>query len=250
MGASVVILKGRGSRLQPSFYARTGSVTGDLLTLLHAPYTAWHLSYVIFGATMASELGWLRLCGTLAAFFFGTGVAAHALDEWHSRPLGTGLSDRALLTISGVGIAGAGVVTAFGVVWLSPWIVAWAAVGLLLMVGYTLEWHRLLHSDVGFAFAWGGFPVIVGYWAQAEGLAAAPLLLAAAATLLSLAQRALSTPARHVRRELHGARAVFEGDSGDETWDRVRLLATWELPLKLLGAAMVTLAASLLAMRA
>lgn len=235
---------------QPAFYARTGTLPGDLLALLHPPYTAWHLSYVIYGAALAPEFHWLRLFGTLAAFFFGTGVTAHALDEWHDRPLHTHLSDRALLALGAGGIAAASLVAILGAVLLSPWTVAWAAVGVLLMVGYTLEWHRLLHSDLGFALAWGGFPVLVGYWAQAERLAVAPLLVAIAATLLSLAQRALSTPARYVRREAPSAHVVFEGSDGGESWARERLLATWELPLKLLAAVAVTLAAGLLAMRA
>ena len=234
----------------PAFYARTGTLRGDLLTLLHPPYTAWHLSYVIYGAALAPEFHWLRVAGTLAAFFFGTGVAAHALDEWHDRPIGTQLSDHALLALAAGGIAGAGLVTVLGAFMLSPWTLVWAAVGVLLMMGYTLEWNRLVHSDLGFALAWGGFPVLVGYWAQTERLAVAPVLVAIAATLLSLAQRALSTPARYVRRKAPGASVVFPGSDRSEDWTRERLLATWELPLKLVAAAAVMLAAGLLAMRA
>ncbi len=234
----------------PAFYARTGSLPGDLFTLLHPPYTAWHLSYVIYGAALAPEFHWLRLLGTLVAFFFGTGVAAHALDEWHNRPLGTHLSDHALLALGAGGIAAASLVTVLGAFLLSPWTMAYATVGVLLMMGYTLEWNRLLHSDLGFALAWGGFPVVVGYWAQTERLALAPLLVAIAATLLSLAQRALSTPARYVRREVLSASVVFPGSDRREDWAGERLLATWELPLKLVAAAAVMLAAGLLAMRA
>jgi hypothetical protein len=106
-----------------------------------------------------------------------------------------------------------------------------------------------LHSDLAFGLAWGGFPVLVGYWAQAERLSAAALLVAFAATLLSLAQRALSTPARHARRSAGEVTAVFERTDGIERWSRDRLLTTWESPLKLLCAAVIVLAAGLLAIR-
>ena len=70
---------------RPAFYARPGSIRGDLIALLHPPYTAWHLAYVAIGAALAPTLDWTLLAGTLAAFFLGTGVGAHALDEWHDR---------------------------------------------------------------------------------------------------------------------------------------------------------------------
>ena len=235
--------------VQPAFYGRTGSVRGDLLTLLHAPYTAWHLSYVIYGAAIAPELDFVRLAGTLAAFFLGTGIAAHVLDEWYSRPLQTSLSDRTLLIAGALAIAAASAVAVAGMFVISPWVAAWGVLGGAFMLGYVLEWREAMHSDYAFALAWGGFPVLVGYWAQAERFDAAALLLALAATLLSLAQRALSTPARRVRRTTGDVTTMFERDSEIERWPRERLLATWEYPLKLICAAVVVLAGGLLAMR-
>ena len=235
--------------VQPAFYGRTGSVRGDLVTLLHPPYTAWHLSYVIYGAAIAPELDLVRLVGTLAAFFFGTGVAAHALDEWHSRPLRTALSDRTLLTVGALALAAASAIAVAGMFVISPWVTAWGVLGVALMLGYVLELREALHSDLAFALAWGGFPVLVGYWAQAEALSAPALLVALAATFLSLAQRALSTPARRVRRTGGEVTAVFEHDSESERWPRERLLATWESPLKLTCLGVIALAGGLLAMR-
>ena len=234
---------------QPAFYGRTGSTRGDLLTLLHPPYTAWHLSYVIYGAALSPELDLVRLAGTLAAFLFGTGIAAHALDEWHSRPLQTEVGDRALLTAGVLAIFAAGAITVAGVFVISPWVAIWGMLGVALMLGYVLEWREALHSDLAFAVSWGGFPVLVGYWAQAEGLSAAALLVAVAASLLSLAQRALSTPARRVWRTASVVTTVLEGPAAVERWPRERLLATWESPLKLICAAVVVLAGGLLAMR-
>jgi hypothetical protein len=100
----------------------------------------------------------------------------------------------------------------------------------------------LLHSTVGFGLAWGAFPVLAGYWGQTEGVSLAALVVAAAASAFSMAQRLLSTPARHVRRDTLAAVAVIGGSD----WERGELLATWERPLRLLVVAHVSLALGLL----
>lgn len=228
---------------RPAFYAPTGSVAGDVVSLLHVPYTLWHLSYVPIGAALASSLDWLVLGGTLSAFAVGLGIGAHALDEVKSRPLGTRLPDRALWAM---GIAAMGVslaIAVVGAVVVSPWVLLWAVAGILLAVGYALEW-RFLHSDLGFGLAWGSFPLLVGFWAQTQTLTPPVLVMAAMACLLSLAQRALSTPARFVRRKTEQSTAVFDGD---RAWAREELLATWERPLRLLTWTTVALAIGLVA---
>src|SRR5215207_9852508 len=91
----------------PAFYALRRGGWRDLVTLLHPPYTAWHLSYVAIGAAAAPELHADRLWAALAAFFLAVGVAAHALDELNGRPLGTQLSDRTLIVLAAVGLIGA-----------------------------------------------------------------------------------------------------------------------------------------------
>ena len=228
--------------LRPAFYARTGTRLGDLVTLLHLPYTMWHLSYVAIGAALAPRVDGLRLVGTLLAFGFGLGMGAHALDELHDRPLSTGLSHRTLRMLGwgGLGMAGGFAVVASVVI--SPIALAWGAVGVLLAAAYALEWSRRLHSTAGFAVAWGAFPVLVGYWAQTESLSLAVAVVAAAATALSMSQRVLSTPARHVRRIAMETNAEI----GGERWDRATLLATWERPLQLLALAHILLAVGLL----
>lgn len=228
----------------PAFYARTGTPAGDLVALLHLPYTTWHLSYVAIGAGLASELDVSRLIGTLTAFALGLGIGAHALDEVHDRPLGTTLPGATLWLLGIGGLAGAAAIAVVGAFAISPWVLAWAAVGIALAAGYGLEWSQRLHSDGGFAVAWGSFPVVAGYWAQEEALSAAALLAAAAAAALSLAQRRLSTPARTIRRTSDAAELSMDGEPA---WDRVRVLATWEGPLKAMAWAMPLLAAALLA---
>ena len=77
----------------PAFYASKAGAWGDWWTLLHPPYTAWHLSYVVMGAALAPRFELFRLAATLLAFFFAVGLAAHALDEYHSRPLRTAIPE-------------------------------------------------------------------------------------------------------------------------------------------------------------
>ena len=81
---------------RPAFYALRPGGWRDVVTLLHPPYTAWHLSYVALGAAAASVVHVDRLLAALAAFFLAVGIGAHALDELNGRPLGTRLSDRTL----------------------------------------------------------------------------------------------------------------------------------------------------------
>lgn len=227
---------------RPAFYAAASGRLADLRTLIHLPYTLWHLSYVAIGAAMAPGVDSVRLAGTLLAFAFGLGIGAHALDELHDRPLGTGLSSGTLRVL---GWGGLGVGAAFAIaaaLVISPVALAWGAAGVLLAAAYTLEWSRWVHSTVGFAVAWGAFPVLVGYWAQTETLSLAVAGVAGAAIAFSMAQRSLSTPARHLRRRVTQASARI----GDADWDRSMLLATWEGPLRLLAIAHVILAIGLL----
>src|SRR3954447_25270315 len=101
---------------KPAFYAlRTGGWR-DLVTILHPPYTAWHLSYVALGAAAAPTLHGDRLGAALGAFFLAVGVSAHALDELAGRPLGTTMKRRSLIALAVGGLAGAVAIGVAGLV--------------------------------------------------------------------------------------------------------------------------------------
>jgi len=216
-----------------AFYAvgrGTGGL-GDWLTLLHPPYTLWHLSYVAIGAAVMPPLVLWRLAGTLLAFFLAVGIGAHALDELHGRPLGTGISTT-VLTITGIVAITAAMVLGlvFGGWKLLPFVIA----GGVLVYGYNLElFGGALHSDVWFGIAWGAFPVLVGAYAQHFTLSLAAGVAAVAAFFLSMGQRALSTPARMLRRRVSGVavRLTFTDGTQSEL-GRAELLAPIERALR------------------
>jgi hypothetical protein len=203
----------RGSR--PAFYAAGPGGWRDWWTLLHPPYTAWHLAYVVIGASLAPRTDAVRLVATALAFFCAVGVGAHALDEVHGRPLRTGIPDAALWSAAGAGLLAAVALGLVGLARIGPGLAAFIIVGPLLVVGYNLElFGGRLHTDVGFALAWGTFPLVTGYFAQAERLGVVPLVGGAAAFALSWAQRSLSTPARLLRRRVRRVEGSLLMDDG------------------------------------
>src|SRR4029453_2449474 len=90
------------ARSRPAFYALERGGWRDYVTLLHLPYTAWHLSYVAIGCALAPVLLVDRLLAALLAFFLALGVAAHALDELRGRPLRTQIPGGALVGLAAV----------------------------------------------------------------------------------------------------------------------------------------------------
>jgi hypothetical protein len=233
--------------VRPAFYAAGPTGWRAWWTLLHPPYTAWHLAYVVIGACLAPTIQLSRLLATVLAFFFAVGIAAHALDELHGRPLKTQISSRALIAVSVVGIViavGLGIIGVSRVGWtLVPFIV----IGPLLVIAYNAEWFGgRIHTDAGFALAWGAFPLLTAYVAQAESVSLAAALGAVAAFGLSAAQRALSTPARFVRRrvtQVEGTMQLPDGSALEFT--SATVLAPLEKSLRLLSWSVVFLAAAL-----
>jgi hypothetical protein len=228
----------------PAYYARTGGPLADCWTLLHPPYTLWHLSYAVLGAALAPRVSWPALLLTVLAFFLAVGVAAHALDEREGHPLGTGFADRALVLAAAVALVVAVALGAYGAFWWdgTNWPLAAAVpVGVALVVGYNLELAGgRLHNDLTFGLGWGGFPVVVGYLAQGAGIGSSHGLAAVAATAaavaLTYAQRRLSTPARDLRRRISVVDGSVHGTDGAVVpLDRAALLMPLEGALRALS---------------
>lgn len=236
---------------RPAFYALAPGGWRDLITILHPPYTVWHLSYVALGAAAAPVFHGGRLGATVAAFLLAVGLSAHALDELHGRPLGTRLGQGSLIALACAGLAGALAIGVVGVVTVSAWLVPFVVVGGLIVPAYNLELAGgRLHRDWVFAVAWGGFPALTGYFAQTLTIRPAGVLVAAACSLLSVAQRRLSTPARQLRRrtvEVVGEQRLADGTVLD--LDRERLTSPLEGALGMLWMGLAVLAAGLVLVR-
>jgi hypothetical protein len=204
--------------VRPAFYALREGGWRDYVTLLHPPYTLWHLSYVAVGAALAPHFHLARVLWAIASFFLAMGVAAHALDELKGRPLRTRIPSAVLVGVAVMSLAGAcaigvGAARAWG--W---WLLAFVIVGAVAVPLYNLE--LALHTDWGFALMWGAFPALTGYFVEAQSLRLEAIAAAAYAFALSLAQRALSTPVRQARRQ--GGTTV-----GTEPLERALRLLTW-----------------------
>ena len=216
-----------------AYYARQGGPWADIYTLLHPPYTVWHLSYVVIGAGLAPTVDVVRLVGSLLVFLLAVGVAAHALDELHGRPLATAIPGRALVSVAVGALLGAAALSAAGALTVGVVLVPVGLLGLVLVVGYNLELGGgRLHTGWGFAAGWGAYPVLVGCLAQTGGITAPAVAAAAGAYSLSMAQRALSAPARLVRRRALAIDGRLSVPSGDIALTRADLLRPLEQALR------------------
>lgn len=238
--------------LAPAYYTAAGrGWRRDVWAILHPPYTAWHLSYVVIGASLAPKFSGFRLVATLAAFFLAVGIAAHALDELNGRPLRTSIPSWALKAAAAVGLAGA---VGLGLAGLP--IVGWGlslfiALGVLFVFAYNLELlGGRLHGDFWFALTWGAFPLLTAYYAQAGSISIGAVAAAAGAFAFSFGQRSLSTPARNLRRKTRSVSGMVTLNDGSEVpMDEAYLLKPLEVALRAFAWGVVALAIGLMSAR-
>lgn len=240
-----------GAEPRPAFYAMRPGGWRDYVTLLHPPYTAWHLTYVAFGAVTAPRVDRAWLGATALAFFLAVGLAAHALDELRGRPLGTRIPERTLRGIAIFGLVGAVALGVEGSIELSWWLLVFVAFGTFAVLAYNLElFDGRFHSDLWFALTWGAFPALTAAFAQTGTIRWPSLPVSAACLLLSSAQRRLSTPVRDLRRRV----VLVEGrmrlrDGSEVPVDQAMLRAAPEAALRILSLALTALAVGLVAAR-
>lgn len=229
------------------------------VNVLHLPYSAWHLSYVVIGAMLAETISWPLLGWTVLAFFLGMGVAAHCFDLIEGDPLKLEISKRHLVVVGLTSILAAMGIGAWqieiGNVPYALWPVVF--IGLFLAVGYNLEWPGM-HGDWQFATWWAVFPLLVSYFAQGSGFHPAIILVAGFASSSAMAQRVLSTRARFLRRHVENADCRLYGPYDQELnthpWDgvirtKIWLLSPLDLALQYLNGMMVALAVGLVLYR-
>jgi hypothetical protein len=195
------------SEQRPAFYALRPGGWRDLVTVLHPPYTAWNLANVGFGAAAAAQIHTDRFVATLAAFFLAVGISAHTLDELNGRPLKTQLSDRTLIALASISLAGALGIGVAGCIVVSPTLIPFVLAGGFFVVAYNLElFGGRFHTAFWLAFAWAAFPALTSWWVNTLSFGSlkvdvAGALVAAGCFGLVSVQRTLSTPVRRLRRK-------------------------------------------------
>ena len=236
---------------RPAFYALAPGGWRDYVTLLHPPYTAWHLSYVVIGAALAPQWRPGILGLALAAFFLGMGVGAHALDELQGRPLQTRIGRTTLVALACVSLVGAAAIGIGTAIATSLWLIVFVAAGAFIAIAYNLElFGARFHGTLWFALAWGALPVLATYFAVAGVIRGEAVLAAAFAALISWVQRVLSTPVRMMRRQVRSVTGRIELADGTELPVTAETLSQpAELALRLLTAAMIALAVALVLLR-
>src|SRR5205809_4399599 len=152
----------RAPVLAPAYYAtRSRGWRRDVWAVLHPPYTAWHLSYVLIGAALAPALDLTRLAATLAAFLLAVGISAHALDELRGRPLQTDLPAGVLWAAAVVGLAAAVGLGLAGVSVVGIGLLTFIVAGVLFLFVYNLDLlGGRLHGDFMYSVWSASFPVL------------------------------------------------------------------------------------------
>jgi hypothetical protein len=236
---------------RPAFYALAPGGWRDYVTLLHVPYTAWHLSYVAIGAAVAPRFSTARLVASLVGFFLGLGIAAHSLDELTGHPLGTHIPDRVLQVLAGSGLIVAVFLGLLGSVVVTLLLVPFVAFGTFIVLAYNLELlGGRFHTDAWFAISWGAFPAATGYFAQGGTFRWPVIPVSLACLIFTAAQRRLSTPVRRLRRKVVGVDGRLRLEDGTEvTLDDSVLRHAPEAALRALAAAMVLLAVGMVGAR-
>ena len=241
----------RTRSVRPAFYALAPGGWRDYVTLLHLPYTTWHLSYVVIGACLAPHVPAGRLALTVAAFFLGLGLGAHALDELNGRPLNTRIPTAVLVSLAAGSLAGASAIGIAVAVAHDLWLLAFVAFGAFIACAYNLElFSGRFHNGFWLATAWGAFPVLTAYFAMADRITGEAVLTALYAALLIRAQQILSTPVRDIRRRTVSVTGTIERTDGSRLpIDPEMLTGPPETALRFMAAASVALAAALLVLR-
>jgi hypothetical protein len=201
----------------------------------------------VIGAALAPRVLASNLIATVLGFFLAVGLAAHALDELRGRPLRTSIPSAVLIAVVVAGLLGALALGGFGVIRVGWGLIPFLVAGPVLVIVYNAElFGGLMHTDFGFAIAWGAFPVLTAYVAQTGTLALAPVMAASGAFALSVAQRRLSTPARNIRRRAQRVEgSITFGDGRIEPVTAEALLQPLERALRATSWAIILLAAAL-----
>ncbi len=211
--------------------------------LLFLPYTGMVLSFSVIGSLLAERPSYERIAAIVVIYFFGLGIAAHALDALGSKgvkPWGTVFSKTRLWLLAVCALVIAYGIAAYYMIRNVPLLGIVAILEGFFVFAYNLEWFAgRFHNDGWFAVSWGGLPVVAGYVMQTNGISLPALCLAGAMGLFSLVEIKASRPYKELKRR------------GTElTGEEQAILQRYESLLKCISMGVILLAGGLLLWRA
>ena len=200
------------------YFVRSSSKLGDLVNLMHLPYTGMVLSFVVIGAAAAPRGYPDRIVATMVAYFLGLGVGAHALDQLE--PKGShyvqSLSTRDLVALGAVGMTGAVAIGAYYAATVAPLLALFILAGVFFALAYTLPTFvagDLFHNNVSFAVAWGYLPYLTSYYVNSQSIAPVVFLGGLPLALAAFAEITLSRSVRRARSRGLPPRAYSAGEA-------------------------------------
>ena len=172
--------------------------------LLFLPYTGMVLSFAVIGSLLAERIHYGRLAATVIVYFFGLGIAAHALDALGSKgvkPWGTVFSKSQSWFLAVLSLVVAYGIAIYYMVLYVPFLWIIAILEGFFVFAYNLEWFDgIFHTDRWFAFSWGALPVLAGYVMQTNNISAPALILATSMGLFSTIEIKASRPYKELKR--------------------------------------------------
>ncbi len=179
----------------------------SFIGLLFLPYTGMVLSFSIIGSMLSNPIHWERVAAIVVIYFFGLGIAAHALDAVGSKgtkPWGTAFTRSQLWATAVISLVFAYALAFYYIVRYVPLLLSMALCEGFFVFAYNLEWFQgWFHTDHWFAFSWGSLPVLAGYIMQTNRISVEALAVAASMGLFSLVEIKASRPYRELRRRLN-----------------------------------------------
>ena len=234
-------LPGRGSEW---FAPKWGPLKfRTFIGLLFLPYTGMVLSFAVIGSLLAERIFYERVLAIVLIYFFGLGVAAHALDALGSKgvkPWGTVFTRSQLFLVAILSLACAYGIAIYYMLRQVPllWIVA--ILEGFFVFAYNLEWFAgMFHTDSWFAFSWGALPVLAGYVMQTNSISLPALILAISMGFFSSIEIKASRPYKQLKRR-----------ASELTGEEWALVERYETLLKCISLGVILLGGGLLFWRA
>jgi hypothetical protein len=211
--------------------------------LLFLPYTGMVLSFAVIGSLLAERVHYDRLLAIVLVYFFGLGIAAHALDALGSKgvkPWGSVFTKSHLWLVAILALVVAYGIAIYYMVRFVPFLWIPALVEGFFVFAYNLEWFGgRFHTDGWFAFSWGALPVLAGYVMQTNGISLPAVVLAVSMGLFSSVEIKASRPYKELKRR-------WPDLDGEEQ----ALLHRYETLLKCISLGVILLGGGLLLWRA